>query len=32
MGKTSLPQEVIAEYLDSLKSIYTAEVVLMYIV
>ncbi|KAI9830491.1 MAG: hypothetical protein M1826_004728 [Phylliscum demangeonii] len=26
LGKTSLPQEVIAEYLDALKKIYTAEV------
>ena len=26
LGKTSLPQDVIAEYLESLKRIYTAEV------
>lgn len=28
LGATSLPQEVIAEYLTSLKEIYTAEVCL----
>lgn len=27
LGKTSLPQDVIAEYLDSLKKIYTREVI-----